>query len=238
MLDLKLLLPLVTAEKQHILELYIYYWQLGWQHFLKNNLSPTTKEEQIRLLEKAIRKDFPLKNNLLAKLQRIFVAENLSLYLLLDLLSAWKYLTNEAEIKTEAQLSDIIGYAASPLARMIMALNNEVPSTYLPMQSLLCAMMWYNLTEQKSPLLQKIKLSAKQKSNKQRGLLQNATVLLAIVSRKRLKFQIALLLNRLNAIMQNNKQARLCALDELKIFLYSAYQFMVVRKRTLTQKGI
>lgn len=238
MLDIKLLLPLVAAPKRHVLELYFAYWQLGWQHFSKNNLSPTTKEKQIRLLEKAIRKDFPLKHNLLAKLQQAFVAENLSLYLLLDLLSAWKYLANEAEIKTEAQLSDIIGYAASPLARMIMALNNEVPSTYLPMQSLLCAMMWYNLSKQKSPLLQKIKLSAKQKNSKLNGLLQNAAVLLAIISRKKLKFQMALLLNRLNIIMQNNKQAKLCALDELKIFLYSVYQFMVVRKRTLTQKGI
>lgn len=238
MLDIKLLLPLVAAQKRHVLELYFAYWQLGWQHFLKNNLSSTTKEEQIRLLEKAIRKDFPLKNNLLAKLQQAFVAENLSLYLLLDLLSAWKYLANEAEIKTEAQLSDIIGYAASPLARMIMALNNEVPSTYLPMQSLLCAMMWYNLTEQKSPLLQKIKLSAKQKNSKLNGLLQNAAVLLAIVSRKRLKFQMALLLNRLNIILQNNKQAQTSILDELKIFLYSIWQFIMVRKRTLTQKGI
>ncbi len=238
MLEDEKLLNLVPKAKRPILELYLRYWQMGWRSFTTTNKDTTTKQEQIRLLEKAIRRDFPLKQNLLAQLQRAFVAEDVSLSLLLDLLSVWRYLATDRQPTSEEQLSEIIGATVSPPARLIMVLNNEQPSTYLPAQALLSAVLWRDLWIKKSTLVQKIKLSTRQKNSKLSGQLKSATVLLTIVQSKRLKWRLALFLNRMAILWQNNKQERIGVLDEIKIILYSIYQFFMVRHRTVTRRGI
>ena len=238
MLNIEELQYLVPKPKREILMLYVMFWKMGWQHFMSATKDTIVKQQEIKLLEKAIRCDFPVPENILARLQKTFVAENLSLYLLLDLLTAWRYLATDKQPTSEDQLSEIIGAAVSPLARIIMALNDEQPSTYLPMQALLSALLGYDLWLNKSSLTKKLHLSKRQKNNKLQGQLKSATVLLAIVRHRRLKWHLALFLNHAALYMRNNKQELPSRLDEVKIFLYSIYQFFTVRHRTVTRRGI
>lgn len=220
---------------------YCRYLNMGWQRFAGTRFETAEKYEQLRLLEKAIRRDFPLSSNLLACLQRQFVVHNLSLYLLLEPLSAWRYLASGKAPDTDAAVSEIVQRAVSPAARLLMVLNDEGPSTYLPMTSWLTAMFLENAVEQKLPLIKNLKRSPKQWQNKFGGLLKNAFVLLAIVRSKRLKFRAALQLNTMRVRLnkkQSSKQVKTDALDRIKIFLYSLYQFITVRKRTTTKRGI
>ena len=220
---------------------YCRYLELGWQRFLCRCFNADEKEKQLRLLEKAIRRDFPISANLLARLQKQFINENLSLYLLLEPLSAWRHLTAEKTPVSDASASEIIQRTLSPAARLLMVLNNESPSTYLPMTSWLTAFFLMRLIQQKSPFLKNMKHTPKQWAKKLDGLLKNAFVLLGIVRSKRLKFRIALCLNTLQSYvydLRSNQQRKTDFLDRMKIFLYSMYQFIVIRRRTTTKKGI
>ncbi len=220
---------------------YCRYLQLGQAHFVDNRAEPAVAEEQIRLLERAVRKDFVLKNTLLARLQKAFVAENLSLYLLLEPLQAWRLAAVDKRPCTEARFSETVMRLAAPAARMLMVLNNENPSTYLPMTSLLSAWYLAIALEQKQPLLQQAGKTRRFWLGKLHGHLKNAAVLLAVVKSARLKFLLATEINQ-QAIeadkLKNNKQRKLEVLDRIKIFLYSTYRFVTVRRRTTETKGI
>lgn len=235
------LAKLLKSKHRPLWQDYCRYLRLGWQHYADKKIEPKLKIAKISLLEKAIRKDFPLPDTLLARLQKAFVVENLSLYLLLEPLQIWRWLAADKKNVTEAQISEIIAGLASPAARMLMVLNNEGPSTYLPMTSLLSAQYLLNALENKDALLQK---SGKRKRfwlSKINGLLKNAAVILRVIKSKRLKFLLATELNRLVLQvdkMQNNKQSGIEGLDRIKIFLYSLYQFIVIRRRTTQTRGI
>ena len=240
MLDPTILQSLVSKKYRSLLLLYCDYLDLGWKHFYEKTQNVDVKLEKIRLLEKAVRQELPLKQTMLAQLQKQFVAENLSSSLLMEPLQSWKYLAMQPEATSNEQVSDIIGHIVSPLARLIMVLNNdESPSTYQPMQSLLALLFWQRLFATKSKLISKIKISAKRRQNKLFGFLKSSFVLLSIVQSKRLKWNLALLLNKLKLLVENNKQEQFSFLDLMRIFLYSLFQFVVVRKRTtLSRKGI
>lgn len=236
-----LITGLVKPKYQPIVELYIKYLESGYEHFNSAKVAAEIKAEKIRLLERAIRRDYPVKNNMISRLQQCFVTENLSLYLLIDPLLAWRYPAADKQPTSETQLSDIIGYETSPLARLLMVLNNENPSTYLPMQSLLAVLIYSDMFQNKHPVLKNIKLSKRQRLSKLRGLLKNAGILLSIVRSKRLKYRAAILLNTASILAdkyEKNQQFRIDFLDVLRIYLYSIIQFLFVRKRTVTKKGI
>ena len=178
---------------------------------------------------------------MLSKLQKMFVRENLSLYLLLDPLIAWRYLINKNNIKSEKQISEIIGYIASPVARLIMVLNNENPSTYLAMTSYVSALIYQQLFLQKIKVVKLAKKSHKNRIKYLQSLLKSSEVLLEIVCSKPLKYKFALTFNKkLKEIdkMLNNKQVKIGILDEVGIFLYSIWQFLTIRHKTINKKGI
>ena len=235
------IVDLVRQNHRPLVELYVRYLESGHEHFGKANLDPSVKLEKMRLLEKAVRRDFPFEDSILARLQQQFIAENLSLYLLLDPLLAWRYPAAGKKPTSETQLSDIIGYETSPLARLLMVLNNENPSTYLPMQSLLALLTLLDMLQNNAESLKKIKWAKRQRISKLNGLLKSAGVLLAIVHSKRLKFKSAVLLNTVAVLVnkyEKNKQFDTDFLDVLRIYAYSICQFLFIRKRTVTKKGI
>jgi len=220
---------------------YCLFLQLGQNHFASDEWSATVKKQQISLLERAIRKDFPLAGTLLYRLQKAFVAENLSLYLLLEPLQAWHWLIAAKMPDTEAQISEIVMRLSAPAARMLMVLNNENPSTYLPMTSLLSAQYLFEALEYKDELLRHIRKPHRFWMRKLTGLVKNAAVLLSVVKSKRLKFRLALELNTIICKIdraQNNKQSELERLDRIKIFLYSVYQLVTIRRKTTGTKEI
>ena len=236
--ELQKMLP---AEYRPLWQDYCLYLRLGQKHFTDRRRSHAVQTEQIRLLEEAIRKEFPLKRSLLARLQQNFVKENLSLYLLLEPLQSWQWYAGGKMPNTEAQISELVSRVAAPAARLLMVLNEENPSTYLPMTSLLSAMFLTEAVANKAEILQKLKKTRRFWYGKLRGLLKNATILPAIVKSKRLKFLLAVQINTAALkidMLQNNKQRPIEQLDRLKIFVYSIYQFVTVRKRTTETKGI
>ena len=232
---------LLKAEYRPIWSDYCRYLRMGWQHYADKKIDSAIKAEQIRLLERAVRKDFPLPDTLLARLQKAFVTENISIYLLLEPLRVWRWLATDKKKITEAQISEIIAGLASPAARMLMVLNNENPSTYLPMTSLLSAWFLLDAMENKNVLLQKSGKRSRFWLGKIQGLLKNASVILSVIKSRRLKFRLAMELNRLTILVnktQSNKQCRIESLDRIKIFLYSLCQFIVIKRRTTEVKGI
>ena len=232
----------ILKSEYHLLwDDYCRYLSLGQDRFAAANKSEKLKQEELRLLEKAILKDFPLTDTLLACLQKAFIKHNLSLYLLLEPLQAWQRLALDKGTITEDQITEVVSRLASPAARMLMVLNDENPSTYLPITALLTAQFMIEAVQSDSAFSHKIKKKRRFWLGKIRGLLDNASVILTVVNSKRLKYLLALRLNVLAVQivnMQNNKQYRSEWLDRVKIFLYSLYQFIVIRKRTTQTKGL
>lgn len=235
------LLSLIPAEKHSLWRDYTNFIELGRARFAYEEDKTDFKEEKIRLLEKAVRRDLGGSKNILSRLQKDFIKENLSISLLTDWLVVWRYTATMPLPLSERRLSDIIGYAASPLARMIMALNNENPSVYLPFSSLISAVLFLQAEEEGYKLFKGCKWSAKQKRGKLKGWLKNSRVLLNVVKSKRLKFKMALLLNRLDfyeRTRSNNQQRHTTFLDEMRIFLYSIWQFVTIPHKSVKIKGL
>lgn len=220
---------------------YERYLTLGWQHFGNSRLPCEVRKRKLELLERAIRKDCVLKNSIIGKLQALFLQHNLSLSLLLDPMYGWRYLAADKLPTTEAQASEIITAVTMPAARLVMALYDETPSTYIPVSSLLSFFVFLAMFESKNPFLQKVKIRLKQKESKLSGLLKNSKVILAIVSSFRVKFRMAMAFNTAQLLgknFKNNQQKIPSVLDYIVIFLYSTGQILTVRKRTTTKKGI
>lgn len=240
-MSIDFLSSLIPSENIELWNDYLKFINLGKSRFFYEKDRVAVKEEKLRLLEKAIRRDLPASDNILSQLQKEFVQENLSVSLLSDWLSVWRYTATLPLPLNEKRLSDIIGYAASPTARMIIALNNENPSIYLPFSSLVSAVLFIDMEYGKSDLFKGAKWSLKQKRSKLKGWLKNSRILLSVIRSKRLKFKMALLLNRLKiyeSCFQNNKQYKIGFLDEVRIFLYSIWQFMMIRYKSVVVKGM
>ena len=230
--------PKILVKKEHyeLIADYFRYLETGLKHYAKENIETPIKKQKLELLEKALRKDYSQKNSLVSRLQQEFLQNNLSLYLLLDPLYAWRYLASGKVFSSEAQISEFSNLFLSPFARMIMALYDENPATYLPLSSLFSAFFLLDILQNNSPLKVKIKLSKRQKISKIRGLIKNAQIILSLVSSKRLKFKLALAVNQAKIKLkkaENNEQPKIGILDSFLIFLYSIWQFASVKHKTL-----
>ncbi len=230
--------PKILVKKEHyaLISDYFNYLETGLKHYAKENVSIETKKHKLELLEKALRKDYQHKNSLIFRLQQHFLQHNLSLYLLLDPHYAWRYLANNKLPTSEAQLSEFTNLFISPFARLIMALYDENPATYLPLSSFFSALFLSDIFYNKSALVYKIKLSKRQKINKLNGLLKSSVIILSLVNSKRLKFKLALAVNEAKIKLkkqENNKQQKISILDKILIFLYSCWQFISVKHKTL-----
>ena len=220
---------LSSGRYQKIINDYLLYLDLGWKSFSRADIPVEVKLKKIDLLDKAVRKDCPLKKSVIYRLQKEFVEENISIYLLLDPLVTWKYLALNKIPTSEKQLSDMINYVISPLARL------------MPMNALLCLFYYIQIFNENSPILKKAKFYKRQRDSKLKGLIKSAKVILQLVKSKKLKLRLAFTLNK-GIFLANkfikNKQVNLGILDYLLIFLYSIWQFIMIRKRTITKEGL
>lgn len=220
---------------------YFRFLQMGRKAFTAQNIPTEVRKEKLRLLEKNIRRECKISGNILTFLQQSFVKENLSVCLLLEPLTVWKYSAEDKFPTSEKQFSDIISGEFSPAARLIMVLNNENPSTYFPMTSLLMLFALQREIMNDGVLLKKAKISRRQRESRLRGLYKNAAVILALVRSKKLKFRLAVALN--TALIRTerytrNKHFSTGFLDCVRVMLYSICQFLFIKRRTVTKKGI
>jgi hypothetical protein len=234
-------LQIVPPQYVGLMRDYCNYLQKGWDDFSDNRLSPEVRLKKLELLEKSVCRDCKLPNGLVGRLQKAFVTENLSSCLLTDVFASWRYLTGGKLPDSESVASDVIGNVSSSLARMIMVLYDENPSTYWPMNSLLFLFIWLEMFVTKHPFLKKVKISKRQKESKLNGLLKNSRVLLAVVKSKKLKIKLAVLINTAAVLVEKfkkNRLQKLGILDYIRIFTYSTAMFLWVRRRTVTKEGI
>ena len=97
---------LVPAENLELWQNYLKFINLGKNRFFYENNKTSVKEEKLRLLEKAIRRDLPISDNVLSRLQQGFLQENLSVSLLSDWLIVWRYTATLPLPLNEKRLSD------------------------------------------------------------------------------------------------------------------------------------
>jgi len=220
---------------------YCIYLDFGWKHFFIKHNNKEINKEKLRLLEKALRRTIKMQKNALGRLQKEITQENISLSVLLEPLNAWRYMCDKQYMQNEQQLSDIINLIMSPSARLFMVLNNEIPSTYLPMSTYLNAYCWLFLRQTQPKLLNNIKFSKSKQYNKMLGLLHNSWILLSITKHKKLKFCMAREFNTLKFMLdklKNNEQSKLNLLDHIKIFLYSCLQFLFIKYKSVAKRGL
>lgn len=232
---------LLPADKRLIWRDYRQYLDLGWRHFGISAKLTDDKEHELKLLEKALRKEFNRPRSMLARLQKEFVAENISAVLLTEPLASWRYLAAKQYPADEKQLTAMLNNIVSAQARLLMVLNDEHPSLYLPMTSLVLVLHLLKLLQDKAALLGKMHWTRKQQSRRLYGLLKSAEVLLQIAHSKRLKIRLALLINKCKFAVdayKNNKQCKIGYLDAIKIYLYSILQFVTIRHKTVEKKGL
>lgn len=232
---------LAAKEYRALLSDYILYLQTGWQHFSNQKISTSVRLEKLRLLEKALRRNSPFLQGIIFRLQQSFVKENISITLLLEPLSAWRFLAAGKLPTSGTQVSEILNRLLSPLARLLLVLDNENPSTYQPLTSLFVLLFLQEAFNSNSDFVKKAKMSKRQKESRLNGLYKSAKVILSLLKTKRLKFRIAILLNTANLhtrLFKNNEQHNWSFLDYLSIFLYSLGQFLFIKRKSVNNKGI
>lgn len=235
--------PKILVKKEHysLTDDYFNYLKFGLMHFANNKFEKGLKVEKLELLEKALRKNFPLKKTLIGRLQKGFVENNLSLYLLLDPHYAWRYLANGKLPTSEAQLSEFNNLFISPAARFIMALYDENPATYQPLTSLFSVLLLLDMWHNKSQVVSLVKLSKRQKVSKLKGLIKSAVIIMSLVKSKRLKFKLSITHNTAKLLVkkyEKNEQLKITLLDKILIFLYSCFQFVSIKRRTIEKVKI
>lgn len=232
----------LTAPKYRpLVRDYTCFLQTGLGHFGNKNLPADIRLQKLTLLEKALRRQTPFTDSLIYKLQKAFVAENLSVSLLLEPLTAWRYPAAGKYPTSGAQVSELLNRMLSPAARLILALDNENPATYLPLTTLFVLLCLQEMIQTDDIFLKKARISKKQLISRLNGLYKSACVLLSLVKNKRLKFQLALLLNtaRLHTLkLKNNLHDRPAFLDYVLIFAYSVFQFLFIKRKSVNFKGI
>lgn len=232
---------LAAAKYQPLIGDYLAFLQLGQKHFGNPKVSSAARTEKLKLLEKALRRPSPFQNGLIARLQQNFLKENLSISLLLEPLSAWRYRAADKMPASGPQVSEILNHLLSPAARLFLVLDDENPSTYLPLTSLFIMLFLLEIFRDNPDYIKKAKMSKRQKESRLKGLHKSAAVLLQLVKSKRLKFRLALLLNTAEfqfKAFQNNKQQKPSLLDYTLIFLYSTAQFLFIKRKSVNNKGI
>lgn len=232
---------LAAKEYRQLTAEYLAYLQLGKRHFSNPKITAAQRLEKLRLLEKALRKTCPLQQSLIFKLQQQFLQKNISISLLLEPLSVWRYAAAGKTPTSGAQVSEILNRLMSPLARLILVSHDENPSTYLPLTSLFIILFLQENFEKNSDFIKKAKMSKRQKESRLKGLYKSAKVILSLVKSKRLKFKLAIWLSKANLQTKqfiNNKQHKPTFLDCTWIFLYSLWQFAVIKRKSVSNRGI
>ena len=232
---------LAAKEYQPLVADYLTFLETGRRHFSNSKIPTALRLEKLRLLEKALRKTCPLPQSLIAKLQQQFLQKNISISLLIEPLSVWRYIAADKTPTSGAQISEIFNRLMSPLARLILVSYDENPSTYLPLTSLFILLFLQENFEKNQDIIKKAKMSKRQKESRLKGLYKSAKVILSLVKSKRLKFMLALWLNKADLQTKqfiNNKQHKPTFLDCTRIFLYSLWQFAVIKRKSVNNEGI
>lgn len=186
-------------------------------------------------LYRAVSRDWSEKR-LLGRLQKEFIARNLSLSLLLEPLDGFEWLSKNRYTLTVAKASPMLLQIISPLARLVAILNNQRPPFYQPFSSLMFAyavIYVINSRELQQLLADSLLQTDTAALKKQLPLLHNeAKQVLSVITGIRFKVKVAFYLGfcrRLIIKKTNHTENNINFLDSVNAFLYGLWYILTIR---------
>lgn len=186
-------------------------------------------------LYRAVSRDWSEKR-LLGRLQKEFIARNLSLSLLLEPLDGFEWLSKNRYTLTVAKASPMLLQIISPLARLVAILNNQRPPFYQPFSSLMFAyavIYVLNSRELQQLLADSLLQTDTASLKKQLPLLHNeAKQVLSVITGIRFKIKVAFYLGfcrRLIIKKTNHTENNINFLDSVNAFLYGLWYILTIR---------
>ena len=220
----------VPDESKCILRDYVYFIELGVKGALNEKVKPEVKLKKFDLLYRQIFKKCKFKNGLLARLQQIFVKENISLSLLSDMVNFFKCLSEQTSKDTWNKKIYCNQMFISPFSRMVMLLNNLNVSVYMPFASLVMCVMLISEVQSKNIKHRRFYLS------KIKGFLKDAKVLPLVIENRAFRFKMWYLLKVLEVLIKkykNKKELKLSFVDLAKILFYAVFKWTFTKVKTL-----
>lgn len=221
-----------SVPKKHLNIVYDYvcFVELCLKLANHKKISEPVKIKKFDLLYRQIFKNCALKNNLIYRLQNAFIAENISLSLLSDMINVIKPKVSQNFFENITFYNNYQQNFASNLARFIMVLNDLTPSVYIPLVSaVLCSII---LDEAATSNISSERII---------GLLKDAKLLPLIVKNKVFRFKAWCFIEALEILtLKHSKKLKLkiSKLDLIKIFTCASFKWLFVKVKTLKSRGI
>lgn len=229
------LLKSVPQKSVKLMTCYADFVKLGIKAAYNKQIKTEIKLKKFDLLYKQIFKHCALKNTIISTLQNEFVKENISLSLLSDMVKAFKQLSKYNDRNNWDSKLYCYQLFCSPLARMIMVLNDLNVSVYIPLNSLIMCSVLVSDVINDSTKNRRMYLS------KIAGLLKDAQILPLIIKNKYFRFKVwyfVILLNIFTNKFAKKQPLKLSRFDFGKILFYACIKWLFTRVRTLKFKGV
>ena len=220
-----------SVPKKHlnIVSDYVCFVELCLKLANNQKITESVKLKKFDLLHRQIFKNCSLKNNLICRLQKAFIAENISLSLLSDMINIVKQKASQNLFENTTFYNNYQQNFASNLARFIMVLNDLTPSVYIPLVSVvLCSIILADTTKNVS-------------SERINGLLKDAKLLPLIVKNKGFRLKAWCFIEALEIFTykhSKNLKLKISNFDLIKIFTCASFKWLFVRVKTLKSRGI
>ncbi|MCM1324280.1 MAG: hypothetical protein NC218_08965 [Acetobacter sp.] len=173
---------------------------------------------------------------LLGKLQKEFIARNLSLSLLLEPLDGFEWLSKNRYILTLTKASPILLQIITPLARLIAILNNQHPPFYQPFSSLIFAyaILYVLNSQQLQEILANSSLQTNSKQLKKQLplFLNESKQVLSVITGFRFKVKVAYFIAMCRCLIiknANHTKNNINFLDSVNAFLYGLWYIITIR---------
>lgn len=186
-------------------------------------------------LYRAVIRDWSEKR-LLGKLQKEFIARNLSLSLLLEPLDGLEWLSKNRYTLSIAKASPILLQIIAPLARLVAILNNQRPPFYQPFSSLIFAyaVLYVLNSDELQNILEKslLQTGAEQLQAQLPLLLEESKQVLSVITGFRFKLKVSYFLGLCRCLIlknANHTKNNINFLDSVNAFLYGLWYILTIR---------
>ncbi len=225
----------VSSQNRHVMVCYLDFIKLGLKSVQNEKISQDIKIKKFDLLYRQIFKNCCLKNNLIAKLQSAFIAENISLSVMSDMIKAFKHMVLNQDNENWNAKVYLNQLFVSPLVRMIMVLNDLNYSVYMPFASLTMSAIFVSDMIEKKMKHRRFYLS------KIKGFLKDGKVLPLVITDKVFRFKIwyfVIFLEKIINKIEEKKEVCLSKFDLITILFYASFKWLFTRVRRLKIKGV
>lgn len=228
-------LHLVPKADRTLLQLYYQWLLLLAKRGL--HLKPL-HEKTFNYLYRSISKAWG-KTTLLGKLQKEFIARNISLSILLEPVDGFEWISKNRYTLEFAKASPILLQLIMPLSRLIAILNNQRPPFYQPCSGLIFtyAILYVLNMPELRDILRQSKIITEKTALSQQLLssLDEAKQIISITEGVPFKFKIAYILGLCRQIIKKHSQKakkNLNFFDYVNAFLYGLWYIATIRDKS------